>query len=54
MTHLHAANDHSWNDLAGVAHDHVLSSVHVQGRHAWGVLDHAELGQPLDACTAMA
>ena len=45
--HLHAANDHSGDNLAGVAYNHVLSSVHVQGGHARGSINHAQPGQTL-------
>lgn len=45
--HLHAADDHARDDLAGVAHNHVLSSVHVQGGHAGGSINHAQPGQTL-------
>ena len=48
--YLHAADDHAWHNLAGVAHHHVLSAVHVQSRHAWGILNHAQPGQTLHAC----
>ena len=51
--HLHAADDHAGDNLAGVVDDSVLGCVHVQGGHAGDArVHHAQLLQPLHACSS--